>query len=66
MELYISILILLTNPLPKTRNASLSTISRRLLIKKRNSISDIRDPYGIPIFTRNLYDSPSTTLIIIV
>ena len=41
-------------------------ISNRLLIKKRNRISNTRDSYRISIFTSNLYNSSSITLIIIV
>ena len=59
-------LILSTKLLPKTRYALLSTISSKLLIKKRNRISETRDPYGIPMFILNIYDSPSMTLIIVV
>jgi hypothetical protein len=64
--LYIRILILSIKPFLKTYNALLSTISSRLLIKKRNRIEDTSDFYRIPVFIFSISNSLSIIFIIIV
>jgi hypothetical protein len=50
----------------KTYNALLSTISSRLLIKKRNRIENTNNSYRISIFIFSISNFSSITFIIIV
>jgi hypothetical protein len=50
----------------ETYNALLSTISSRLLIKKRNRIENTSNSYRISIFIFSIFNFPSTIFIIIV
>ncbi len=54
------------NSVEKTYNASLSIISNRSVIKKRNRIDNIKDSYKIFISTYNYLDSFLISLIIII
>ena len=62
---YVSILTSSTNPTADTRNSSLFVASSRSAMKKRNSIGDSGDPWGIPVSVRNHPDSPSGSLILV-
>jgi hypothetical protein len=50
----------------ETYNALLSTMSSRLLIKKRNRIEDTSNFYRIPVFIFSISDFSSVIFIVIV
>jgi hypothetical protein len=55
-----------TKPFLETYNALLSTVSSRLLIKKRNRIENTSNSYGISVFIFSISDFSSATFIVVV
>ena len=55
MRMYVSS----TNSIAEVRNPSFSTVSKSSVIKNRNRIGEIEDPYGIPVLVVKRCDSSS-------
>ena len=48
-----------TNSITEVRNPSFFTVFKSFVIKNRNKIREIEDPYGIPVLVVKHYDSSS-------